>query len=208
VFGFSGTAMSERPPFGPSIVLAKLWAGVSPKGTRGLAGRLAAARITVVHARDCETDTDHTHVLMLSQADPAAAPTQEYGPSIDLCGLEEKTSGRGTTYLAGYIAGARVVIVRNPNRQSDADPAFILRLTETKTAAPQRQAAQLTAANDGAGESPALPAPVHASRPHQARMRLPQASRPRTPDHVRYPNRARARAAEEACPLPSDPIPF
>ena len=193
--------MSERPPFGPSIVLTKLWAGVSPKGTPRLAGRLAAARITVVPARDCETDTDPAHVLMLSQADPAAAPTQEYGCSIDLCGLEEKTSSRGTFYLAGYLAGARVVVVRNPNRQSDADPAFILRLTETKTAPVQRQAPRLAEANDGA-EAPALPTPAHAPRQQQARMRLPQAAPQRT--YARYPNRDRAAAPE----LVDDKVPF
>ena len=182
--------MSARPQFAPTLKLGKLWAGASQKGTPRLVGKLGSARIVILPNRDRASEADHTHDLLLSQADASAAPAQTYGASVDVCRLETATSARGHQYLRGWLAGSRVVVVRDTASPDDA-PAYFLRLTEV-AAKPRPQDAARQAptlpgidrpslALDAASAPPAQPAlPIGRSpSPAQAAMRARQADRPR-----------------------------
>ena len=120
------------------------WSGVSPgRGSRSLPAR----------EQDEQGENPASHVMMLSQADAAEAPGQNYGPALDLCSLEEKTSARGTTYLAGWLGSARIVVVRIDGAEGEP-PRFKLRLTgkaqDAARTAPPRTV--LDGPSPGAGE--------------------------------------------------------
>jgi hypothetical protein len=182
--------------FGP---LCRLWSGTSARGVPRLMGRLAGARVTIQPAREQDEQSSNpaSHTLLLSQADAAEAPGQDYGPSMDLCELEEKTSASGRVYLAGWIGTARAVVVRVDGPEGEA-PKFLLRLTgkrqdAARTPQPRRAldgpSLPLDAASGEAGhacrgerQQPALPlrgaqaarpAARHDERPRQQRVRMP-----------------------------------
>ena len=121
-------------------------------------GRLAGARITILPAREQDEQSSNpaSHTLLLSQADAAEAPGQDYGPALDLCALEEKTSANGRVYLAGWIGTARAVVVRVDGPDGEA-PKFLLRLTG------KRQDAARTPPPRAALDAATAPAP--GSRP-------------------------------------------
>lgn len=47
-------------------------------------------------------------------------------PMIKVCGLWEKTSARGSRYLIGRIAGAKVLILENQDREGEDAPSHQL----------------------------------------------------------------------------------
>ena len=103
----------------------RLWSGVSAKGVARLSGRLGNARLTVLPARAEEWEGEGsppTHTLLLTQSDASAAPPQDYGPSVDLAFLEQRTSARGKDYLAGWLGGARVIVTQIADTRGRACP--------------------------------------------------------------------------------------
>lgn len=46
---------------------------------------------------------------------------RQYGPSIQLMKLWEKVSAKGTRYFVGRLAGAKITILPNRDKGSDAD---------------------------------------------------------------------------------------
>lgn len=54
------------------------------------------------------------------------ANRQTNHPPLLLTRLWERTSAKGTTYLAGRLGAARVLVMPNRDRQGDDDPTHLL----------------------------------------------------------------------------------
>ena len=54
------------------------------------------------------------------------------GAMIPLCRLWERTSAKGSVYLAGYLGQARVLVLKNRDRQSEADATHVVFLVESR----------------------------------------------------------------------------
>jgi hypothetical protein len=103
------------------------------------------------------------------------------GMMLKVTGLWERTSANGNRYLSGRIAGAKVLILENRDRQSDQDPTHTLFFTE----AGERPA------GDGNGRRFQTSENV-SGQPHHR----PAQRRERPVDPARQE------------PLPDDPLPF
>jgi hypothetical protein len=64
--------------------------------------------------------------------------SNSFPPSIELCKLWRKVSAKGNEYLIGRMAGARITVLPNRNKNADTDADFVVLLS----AAPQGQQQQ------------------------------------------------------------------
>ena len=54
----------------------------------------------------------------------------DYGPSIPVCKLWQRTSANGVTYFAGRLGGLRVAVIPVRDRQGDDDATHTLMFSE------------------------------------------------------------------------------
>jgi hypothetical protein len=64
---------------------------------------------------------------------------------LKACGLWERTSAKGNTYLVGRWGGVKILVMPNRDRQGDNEPSHHLLIAEAPDRAPQvRQKAEDT----------------------------------------------------------------
>jgi hypothetical protein len=108
-----------------------------------------------------------------------------------------KVSAKGTRYFVGRLAGAKITMLSNRDKASDADADWVILLSQAEPYTGPRQAApqhegQHEPGNINAGDASPTPASNGRSYRHHAR---------RTGTRSRY-------AIEPAPELPNDPVPF
>lgn len=72
---------------------------------------------------------------------------------IPVCNLWKKVSQHGRPYLMGRMAGVRVLVFENQNRQGDNDPTHNLVFTAAPTENRQGQGGQQGGGSTGGGRS-------------------------------------------------------